>query len=137
MKIYNALIKKNQSGKIEDIILLKEGFSFTAFLFSGLWFLYHKMWCEFLALLLINIAFGFLDDFLSDSDKIILQISYIFIVALNANYWLCENLKKKNYQLAGVVFGQNEVEAKLRFIDKFEKSSEFDNTIFNPKSFAI
>ena len=97
MKIYNALIKKNKEGKIEDVILLKEGFSFFAFLFSGLWFLYHKMWSEFLAILLVNFLIAYMENFSPAIDKILLEISFIFLVALNANYWLCEHLKKKDY----------------------------------------
>ena len=30
MKLYNALVKKSELGKIEDIIMIKEGFSWTA-----------------------------------------------------------------------------------------------------------
>ena len=134
MKLYNALIKKNKEGKIEDVILLKEGFSFFAFLFSGLWFLYHKMWKELFALILINITFAFLGKISSDFNKIFLEISFLFIIALNANYWLCDHLKKKGYQLVGMVFGENITNAKIRFIKNLEADfPEFDDSILNPK----
>jgi hypothetical protein len=134
MKLYNALIKKNEEGKIADVVLLKEGFSFFAFLFSGLWFLYHRMWVEFLALILINITFAFLGNFSSDFDKIFLEVAFIFILAINANHWLCDHLRKKNYQFVGLVFGTNCENAKLRFIKNFESDSpEFDDAILNPK----
>jgi hypothetical protein len=135
MKIYNALIKKNKEGKIEDIILLKEGFSFFAFLFNGLWFLYHKMWSEFLAILLVNFLIAYMGDFLPVIDKILLEISFIFLVALNANYWLCEYLKKKDYNFVGLVFGHDKIHAKLRFLKnlKADSNPEFDYSITNPK----
>lgn len=134
MKLYNALVKKNQNNKIEDIVLIKEGTCLTAFFFNGLWFLYHKMWREFFALILVDVA---LSLFL-DIDKIILQISFSAIVALNANYWLMDHLKKKGYEFVGSVFGGDVENAKLRFIRNFEGDinndvTEFDDSILNPK----
>jgi hypothetical protein len=131
MKLYNALVKKNKSGKIEDFILLKEGFSFPAFIFSELWFLYHRMWREALALIIINCAFVYLGKIYSDFDQFFLEISFLTIIALNANYWLCETLLRKNYEFAGLVFGNNLDDAKLRFI------SNIDIIELDEKTFAI
>ncbi len=138
MKPYNALIKKNKEGKIEDVILLKEGFSFFAFLFSGLWFLYHRMWKELLALIMINIAFFMLGKFFLDFNKILVETAFLFLVALNATYWLCDHLKKKGYEFVGIVFGENSTNAKIRFIKNLEadlkpNSPEFEDSILNPK----
>jgi hypothetical protein len=119
MKLYNALIKKNKEGKISEVILIKEGFSFFAFLFSAFWFLYHKMYKEFLVLIAVDILFSFYANISSESDKILLQIAFVFIVALNANYWFCEHLKKKGYEFGGLFFGSSSEEAKLRFFDKY------------------
>ncbi len=118
MKLYNALVKKNNYGEIEDVILLKEGFSSYAFLFSGLWFLYHKMWREFLLLLLLNCFLVFLAKFLPTFSHISLEIAVALMIALNANYWLIEHLKKKNYMFAGMIFGENFDEAHSRFLIK-------------------
>jgi len=138
MKIFNVLVKKNSDEKIEDIVLLKEGFSWAAFFFSGLWFLYHKMWREFLAIVLINIAIASLGKIFSDLDQILLEIALAFIIALNANYWLCEHLKKKKYEFVGLVFGDDCVSARLRFVQNLEAghklvASDFDYSILNPK----
>ena len=122
MKLYNALIKKNQEGKIEDIALLKEGFSLTAFLFSALWFLYHKMRKEFLVLLLANIVFLYAGklNFLSGFDKFCLEIAFFFVVAFNANYWLVDDMKKRGYEFVGLVFGSDAADAKLRFVENLQ-----------------
>ncbi|MDX2082643.1 MAG: DUF2628 domain-containing protein [Rickettsiales bacterium] len=128
MKTYNALIKKNQEGKITDFLLLKEGFSFTAFLFSALWFLYHKMPKEFFVLSLINIIFAFAQkiSFLSGENKFILEIAFFFIVAINANYWFANDLEKKGYEFVGVVFGDNLASAKIRFIENLKADNLLD-----------
>jgi hypothetical protein len=40
-------------------------------------------------------------------------------------------LKKKSYELIGIVFGANRIDAKLHFVDGFDE--EFDEAILNPK----
>jgi hypothetical protein len=130
MKLYSTLIKKNKEGKISDAVLLKEGFSFFAFLFGPFWFFYHKMWQEFFVLLVLTIALGFFGEF----DKFLLESALAIIVALNANYWFGEHLKKKNYEFTGLVFGSNLANAKLRFAANFSDNiSDFDDSILNPK----
>ncbi len=137
MKLYNCYIKKNKNNEVEDIIMLKEGFSFPAFFFSGLWFFYHKMWKELLSIIVINIILGILANSLSSFDKAFFEFIFIFIIAINANYWLGKHLKaKKAYEFAGLVFGNSTAEAKLRFF-KNQKSdfapdiSEIDDSLLN------
>lgn len=134
MQPYSALIKKNKEGKIEDVVLLKDGFSFSAFLFNGLWFLYHKMWKELLAVVLINVVFAKLADFSPGFNNIFLQASLIFMIALNANYWFCQHLINKGYQFSGISFGANCDEARLNFVKNFSDDLElFAQNNFTPK----
>lgn len=137
MKTFNALIKKNKEGKIEDIVLVKDGFSFSSFFFSGLWFLYHKMWHEFFALMMAGAMLCFFGDFIPSLDKFFLQLAFVFIVALNSNDWFCEHLKKKNYEFVGLVFGDDYASAKMRFVKNLKADyeidpSDFDDSILNP-----
>ncbi|MBU6140700.1 MAG: DUF2628 domain-containing protein [Proteobacteria bacterium] len=132
MKLYNVLVKKNPAGKIQDIVLLKDGFSWLAFFFSGLWFLYHRMWKEFLVLIVVNTAFVVLAKISSGLDRALLEAAFLFLVALNANYWRCEHLKKNGYELVGLVFGANKIDAKLHFVEDLE--DEFCETILDPKT---
>ena len=120
MTTYSALVKKNSQGEVEDLVLLKEGFCFRAFIFNGLWFLYHKMWKEIIALILINIAFTLFTKIFSYSDKIILELAFIFIVALNANYWLSSNLKKRGYEFIGMAFGNDILSAKFDLLRNYD-----------------
>lgn len=138
MKLYNVLLKKNQEGKIEDIILLKDGFCWMAFFLSIFWFLYHKMWKEALALLIVDIVISLLDfnAIVTGSSKIVLELLFAIMIAINANYWLVENLKKRSYEFVGLIFGNNAINAKMRFIKDLEPDLdclEFDDAIINPK----
>jgi len=139
MKLYNALVKKNESGKIEDIIMIKEGFSWKAFIFNGIWFIYHQLWKEIIILFSISLAFGFFAKLSNDFDKASLQLALFFMVALNANHWLCDSLKKKGYEFVGIVFGSNSTNAKLRFVQKLQLSEfvddQFGDAFLNPKQY--
>ncbi len=115
MKLYSALIKKNDEEKISDIVLLRDGFSLSAFLFSGLWFLYHRMWREFLVVLLVNVVITYCDKF-STFDKVFLQLSLALLIAINANQWLVDHLRKHDHTIAGFALGGDKDEAKMQFI---------------------
>ena len=135
MHLYNTLIKKNSEEKIEDIILLKEGFSLGAFCFGPLWFLIHKMWKEFFFLIVLSVvSTAFANSFLG-FNKILLEIAFAFIIAINANYWLGKHLQKKNYQFVGLIFGDNKSKAQLRLAQNFaaDELNEFSDAILNPK----
>lgn len=131
MKLYNVLVKRNPVGEIEDIVLLKDGFSWLAFFFSGLWFLYYRMWKEFLVMIAANVVLVFFAKISSNLDRTFLEFAFFFLIALNANYWRVEHLKKKKYEMVGLVFGSNLVDAKLHFVDGLE--DEFSEAILNPR----
>lgn len=116
MKLFNIFVKKNSEEQIIDIVFLREGFSWKAFIFSNLWFLYHKMWREFFALFLINFVFVLFDKIYFESDKILLEVGLLFVVGLNATYWRGLYLQKNNYEFLGTVFGSDDEDAKLRFV---------------------
>lgn len=135
MKLYNALVKKDSHGNIEDLVLIKEGHSLRALFFGFAWFLYHKMWKSALILfvvssLIINInSFYFFSELGSDG-KAILSIFFSLIISINANYWLSEHLEKKGYSFAGTTFAMTEIEAHIRFSEKYplKGSSKIDKS---------
>lgn len=131
MKLYNVLVKRNPAGKIDDIVLIKDGFSWLVFLFSGLWFFYHRMWKDLLVLIAVNFAFVFFAKISSSFDRVLLEFGFFFLVALNANYWRIDHLKKKGYELVGLSFGDGRVDAKVRFVEGIE--DEFSEAILNPR----
>jgi hypothetical protein len=131
MKTYSILIKKNSEQKITDLVVLKDGFSYSALFFGGFWFLYHKMWREFLALLLVTFVLGSPHGFLPKFDQIFLLIALSFVVAFNANYWFVENLKKCGYEFVDLVPGLDEDEARFNFVKNQE--IRFDDSFLNPK----
>lgn len=121
MKLYNSYIKENKKGEIEDLIFVKSGFSFWAFFFSFLWFLYHKMFKATVTAFFLYIFLGWLITLYNpnDLDASIISISVSIIIAINANFWYAQYLEKKGYKFAGCVFGNSFRAAKLRFVEGF------------------
>ena len=136
MKLFNIFIKKNVENKIEDVLLVKEGFSWCAFFFSNLWFLYHRMWKEFLVLCVMSIFLTIFAGSWIDFDKIIMELAFALVIGLNANYWRVNHLLRKNHQFCGIIFGNNLAEAKLNLIREYGDSLDvvdFDASIINPQ----
>ena len=103
MKKYHVL--KHPDGRLEAV---KEGFSFPGFLFSGFWFLWHKMWL--LGGITIVIGFAAYIAFPSPEGYIlnipyghkfgIADISNIgieFVVGFLGNEWRLDSLKQRGY----------------------------------------
>jgi hypothetical protein len=123
MKLYNIFIKQDSAGRVEDVVLLKDGISILALIFTPFWFLYHKMWNEFFAVIFITIIFSLFAEISSDVTEALLQSILLLLIAVNSNYWLGEHLRKKrNYIFSGVVFAKTAAEAKLNFIRNFGMS---------------
>lgn len=120
MQLYNSYIKKTKSGEIEDLIFVKNGFSFPAFIFSLGWFAYKKMIFVATAILiillgLIDVTSYYLDNKVAGT--ILAILSTLLIIGVNANYWYSKFLKKRGYNFIGCIFGKSKEEAKLRFVE--------------------
>ncbi len=130
MKLFSSYIKKSRNDTLEDLILIEDlGVSWVAFFFGVFWFLYKKMWQESVVLVLVNyLFFSFYRHglFVNPYYFLILEVGFAFLVACNAEYWYGEYLKKSNYKFAGLYFGKNKMEAKLRFLDSYSNKSSIN-----------
>ena len=100
-------------------VLIKEGFSWGAFLFNVIWTLWHKLWIESAALLALCLALGVIADFINLSESIetaILQAVGV-VVGLSGNDWRRESYRRRGYRDAGVVSGPDAENALRRFLD--------------------
>lgn len=124
MKFFAAFIKKNKQNKIEDIALVREGFFWSAFFFSLPWFLFHKMWRNSLALILIDITLTYFEkiELIGSFDFVALQFFLLLAIGFNAGYWFSEHLQKIGYKSMGYVLAQNEDEARLQFMKILENN---------------
>ena len=141
MKLYKGLVKFDKKGKIEDIIVVDDSFSWKAFFFNPLWFLFHKMWIEFFLFLSVSVVFIYVFSF--GAYNFLMQISLLFMVALNSKTWYEDFLiKRKKYLFLAMIFGNNKTEAKIKFINQISlKNKEnnekiiFSDNLLDPKYF--
>lgn len=138
MILYSGLVKYNKSGKIQDVIVVSDDFSWKSFFFNPLWLLYHRMWFEALFFIGVIAIFGNFNKL--GINSLIIQIAFALAVSLNAKKWYKENLLKRHkYQLVAELFGHNHVEAKLKLINQLtlkshsDHSEIFSSEILNPQ----
>lgn len=127
MKSYCIFIKKNKETEaMEDVILVKGSFNFNAMFFNIFWFLYHKMWICFSVSLLI---FSFANLFLVEKTFFVFLLVFLIFIGLEANNLLLYNFKKGDYFFAGYSLGNDEKEAKVRFLDNINKENRNNNKV--------
>ncbi len=140
MNLYNCFVKKDQAGKIEDILLICDNFSWSSLIFNSLffaWFIFHRMWREVLTLLITLLLIEYLSNSVPILGSFFFQLALYFLIALNSKTWLGEHLTKKcGYQLAGMVFGHNSLDAKLKAVLEIENNSSFQSPFAKPSAFS-
>lgn len=123
----SAFIVYTQSN-IKDIhdlpqaIFVKEHTSITAFLFTILWTLYHRLWRTSL---LLGILYSLLStanhySYISDAQSILLCLIIMLYCAFSACDWLQTSLQAKGYKQNTVIMAKDMLSAQQRFYDNFK-----------------
>jgi hypothetical protein len=101
-------------------IVLAEGFSWGAFIFGPLWFLWHGLWVSALMLLAVELALsGLLTQAGVPVEVVgIPTIGLSLLVGFNARDWWRMTLARRNFTFAGVVMAQNLDEAEWKLMQR-------------------
>ncbi|MEL0105519.1 MAG: DUF2628 domain-containing protein [Rhodospirillales bacterium] len=123
MRIYTVHIKRAGAGELKDpdrgLILIKEGFSWPAFLLTGLWALWHRMWLWAVVIIAANATLSLTVRALT-SDTLIqgaISVGFALIIGFIGNDLHRRSLAYKNYREFGVVAADNVSAAEGRFFD--------------------
>jgi hypothetical protein len=127
VKIYDVFIKQNaQNSKIEDVLLVKAGFNWQAFLFSIFWFLFNRLWLfSFLFLMYCFMVNIFLSSFAS---KVFIVLTNV-VLGFEAENILVYRFRKENYYFVGIAMGRDEDEAKVKFLEDINKQNKDDGKV--------
>ncbi|MFH5923169.1 DUF2628 domain-containing protein [Roseomonas xinghualingensis] len=90
--------------------LVREGFSFWAFLFGPLWLLWRGLWLALLGYLVVMVAIAFIPDPWETFVGLALQVLFGFH-ARDLERW---TLRRRGFASQGVVAAHDEDEAALR-----------------------
>ena len=128
MKIYRIFLKKADSGKIQDLELIAEGYSYLSLFFGFFYLFYKKLWLQGLLVFLLCL--------LSMTAQYILSGFYIGVIAVLGSLvfsgfeyidWKSKKMIKDGYQYLGYSSGNNEREAKLKFLENINSNQEQSN----------
>ena len=119
MRHYTVHLRRHGLDPDRDIVLVKEGFSWPAFLFSFLWALRHRLWLAsaaiFLAVAAVNAAIYWLrPDVLSQA---VLSLGLGVIIGYLGNDLRRRKLTHQGFAFAGAVSGADPDQALRRYLD--------------------
>ena len=120
-KVYTAHVRGRGSVD-EDIVFVKDGFSWPAFLFTAVWALWHRLWLFALIVLASGFAVGMITDVL-DLDPLTdaaVGFAWAVLVGFEANDARRRALARRDYDVEDIVLGQNLVQAEHRFFLKHQ-----------------
>lgn len=115
MRAYTVHIKDDRN---DTAVLIKDGFSWAAFLFTAFWALWHRMWVAgavlFILFSVTGVAlahFGF-----STALSFVVHGVMSLIVGLGANELRRLSLKRRGFRESGQVLAANAGEAEIKML---------------------
>ena len=114
MRLYTVHIRDEP-----DIVLVKEGFSWPAFVFSFLWAAALGLWWVALAIFAAALALGAVLDLVGAglASRAIVQFGFHLLVGLSANDLRRWTLARAGYRDGALSSGADALEAERRYLD--------------------
>ncbi len=122
MKTYTIFIMENKKNRaVEDVILVKEGFNFFAMIFNIFWLLYNRLWLfAAISFILINFILSIFSTYV----YFIFLLLFAVFIGFEANNLLIYRFQRENYTFAGFSLGNDEDDAKIKFLDSVNKENK-------------
>jgi hypothetical protein len=119
MRLYTVHFRPYGLNPEQNLVLIKEGFSWLGFIFSGFWALAHGMWVAAAGMF---VGSGVLMGILVLTEpapitELALSLGYAVLIGFIANDLRRWTLERQDYDLVGVVSGDGIDEAERRFLD--------------------
>ena len=124
MKVYTVHTHPGDADPMENAILIREGFNFWAFLLSGLWALYHRLWLGFIGLVVVSILCSFAVELFDGGPEMDFALALVTGIGfgLIANDLRRRKLAANGWQLVDIVAGRDETDAEHRCFERFKNS---------------
>ena len=120
--------------RADGLAFVREGFSWVALLVPLLWLIYHRMWIEFVVLLLVYIGLQLAFGGDAQGAELIAWASFAISVlfAFEANDLRTASLERRGYRFAGVASGRDRVDAERSFFVKWLPEQERAGSVAPP-----
>ncbi len=119
MRLYSVHLREHGRRADKDLILVKEGFSWPAFVFTFVWALFTRMWWVAIGLFAVLMLVGFGLAALGVGEVVDAVVTIALAVAIGylGNDLRRRNLAGRGFQEVAVVSGKNAEDATRRFLD--------------------
>ena len=115
MNIYSAYT--DSSKKDNELILIKQGFSFIACFFNFFWAIYHRMWLIAIFLMIISFIIGANEpSFIAYCVNLAILFIFGFFASEIREYYAIKN----GYGLSDIILASSEEEAEIKYINRTE-----------------
>jgi len=118
MRIYTVHMPPSFSANAGEVLVLREGFNWWAFLFGGLWALVMRMWAVSIALLVLHGGAASLElAGVSETATAVVTLAVSVWIGCSANDWRRAHLERKGWKTVGVIAAPDRDAALRRFLD--------------------
>lgn len=116
-KIYNVYEKPEAAEPTQRVELVREGFSFVAFVFNLLWLLYHRLWMAAAAYMALLVFVALAAEWfgISELGLALAQLWLQVMIAFHAADLRGRALVRRGYRMAGVLAATTDIEAERRY----------------------
>ena len=124
MKVYTVHTHPGDADPMENAILIREGFNFWAFLLSGLWALYHRLWLGFFGLVAVSLLCSFAVMIFDGGPEMDFALALVTGIGfgLIANDLRRRKLAAQGWKMTDIVAGKNESDAEHRCFERLNTS---------------
>ena len=119
MALYSVYVRSNGDPlALEQVRLIKSGFSWLAFAFPVVWLLLNRVWRGFLVILAVEIGLAILVERYGLPDWSLLLAGAVIMayVGVAGRDWLGSALERRGFKAKGLFSGEDEDEAYAAFI---------------------
>jgi hypothetical protein len=119
-KLYTVHLNPDAPEPYETLRLIPESFSIGAFVFNGLWLIYHRVWLWGVMFLAIIVALGGASVAMPEHAPsfAVLRMVVSWYIGLQGYDMVRAALKRQGYLLVDVVAANSLIEAQQRFLDR-------------------
>ena len=120
----------------EELVLVRDGFAFLAFVFPPLWLLWHRLWIEAIAVFAVLMVAALLENTLGITVSAPISLMVSIFVGLEGNAMRVARWRGRGWNAIAVVDARGVDEAELRLgeLGELEEDREEDRAPITPSS---
>lgn len=121
VKIYTVHVKQGDYRAPQRPVFVREGFNWGAFVFSGFWTLYHRMWLHTLLIFAFNVFIIALAKYhlFSHESGAVIRLGAQVMIGFWANDWLRSTLARRGYVFTDITASDSKLRAEQRYFERY------------------